>query len=53
MWLADVRTVGLFSRTDIFATIYAKDNFLHVALPPQQFKWQGLTLHGDARGSQP
>lgn len=37
----DRRLVGLHRKETIFAAIYAQDNALHVALPPQHFTWPG------------
>lgn len=37
----DVRRVGLIRKTEVFVAIYALNDQLHVALPPQHFVWPG------------
>jgi hypothetical protein len=38
---ADVRTIGLRRKAEVFAAIYSLGNQLHVAIPPQHFAWPG------------
>ena len=37
----DIRVIGLHHQEELFAAIYAHEDALHVALPPQHFVWPG------------